>query len=779
MIIIEMNPRVSRSSALASKATGFPIARIAAKLALGYSLDEIPNDITTRTPSCFEPSIDYVVVKIPRFNFEKFPSADPTLGTQMKSVGEAMAFGRSFEEAFQKAVISLETGTAGLGTSRKLRALGKQELIQQSGIPRAERIFCVLEAFRQGATVEELNRSSQIDPWFLRRLRQLILKEEELRDCGSHIAATTLRELKRSGFSDARIAQLSGGTEADVRVLRERCDIHPEFSVVDTCAGEFQASTPYLYSSYSCSGDVALQTEDRRTVLILGSGPNRIGQGIEFDYCCVHAVFALQAADVKAVMVNCNPETVSTDYDVSDALYFEPLTVEHVLEIAAREKPTGIIVQFGGQTPLKLARTLHEAGLPILGTSVSAIEACEDRELFAALVRRLGLRQPVFGTARSFGEAREIANRLQFPLMIRPSFVLGGRAMRVVFSDEELESYFNEGVDVSEDRPVLLDRFLQEAIEVDVDAVCDQDGNVRIAGIMEHIERAGVHSGDSSCCLPPQTLQPSVIKSLREQTILLARETKTIGLINVQYAVQGSDVYVLEVNPRASRTIPFVSKATGVPWAQIATRVMLGETLTAIGAEETDTLSSVFVKACVFPFDRFAGVDTLLGPEMKSTGEVMGIGRDFAEAFYKSQVAAKNHLPRQGTAFLSVRDEDKLEVIEVARVLAGCGLKLLATEGTAHALRDAGIAVETVKKVRDGSPHIVDLLGNGSVQIVVNTPEGSRPHLDSTSIRLVANELRVPTYTTMAAARAAAEAIACLCEDRPFLVKSLQELHTI
>lgn len=775
VIVIEMNPRVSRSSALASKATGFPIAKIAAKLAVGFTLDEIRNDITKETPACFEPSIDYVVVKIPRFNFEKFPLAEPVLGTQMKSVGEVLSFGRTFQEALQKAMASMELGSYGFDGAGYARDLGRSELLESCAIPAPQRLWLVGEAFRQGFSVRELNQSTKIDPWFLEQIEDLIQTEEELR-AGSTVASIAenqMRDLKRRGFTDRRLSSLLGVAESEVRNHRLALGVRPSFKSVDTCAAEFEAFTPYLYSTYDGASEAP--PTNRRKIVILGAGPNRIGQGIEFDYCCVHASMALRADGFETIMINCNPETVSTDYDTSDRLYFEPLTVESVLAIVERERPEGVIVQFGGQTPLRISAELHELGVPIIGTSVDSIDVAEDRERFSALITKLGLRQPPFATARSAEEALDAARKIGFPLMIRPSFVLGGRAMRVIYSEEGVLNYMREGVEVSHNRPVLLDRFLDGAIEVDVDTVSD-GSQVLVAGVMEHIEPAGIHSGDSSCCLPPQTLPEHVVTELKRQAHVLAEELNVVGLMNIQFAVPKSgDVYILEVNPRASRTVPFVSKATGVAWAKVASRVMAGKKLAAMGVKEVVPQGYVSVKASVFPFSKFPGVDTILGPEMKSTGEVMGMHRSFAGAFAKSQFASNIPLPRAGAVFLSVKDQDKEELPPIARRLAALGFELLATGGTAQFLRDQGLHVRTVKKVREGSPHIVDELGAGGVSLVINTPEGWMPVMDSKSIRLVANELRVPTYTTMAAARAVSEAVG-LVQSGDFLnVKALQD----
>ncbi len=777
IIVIEMNPRVSRSSALASKATGFPIAKIAAKLAVGYTLDEIPNDITKETPACFEPSIDYVVVKIPRFNFEKFPMADPSLGTQMKSVGEVLSFGGTFKEALQKAMCSMEMDSYGFDRAKLAKDMGRGELMEACGVPSPHRLWLVGEAFRAGASVRELFQASKIDPWFLGEIEEIIQAEEKLKGTKlSALSADELHELKGFGFSDRRIAALTGSREIEVRTRRKQFGIKPSFRKVDTCAAEFVANTPYLYSSYG--GPSEAPPTDRKKVIILGAGPNRIGQGIEFDYCCVHASMALREDGYETIMVNCNPETVSTDYDTSDRLYFEPLTVESVMSIVEREQPYGVIVQFGGQTPLRISGELAALGVPVIGTSVESIDVAEDRERFSSLVARLKLQQPPYATARSTEEAVAAARKIGFPLMMRPSFVLGGRAMRVIYSEEEVINYMQEGVEVSHDRPVLLDRFLDGAIEVDVDAVSDGK-QVLIAGVMEHIEPAGIHSGDSSCCLPPQTLSAAVIDELKRQARLLASELKVVGLMNIQFAVvNGSDIYILEVNPRASRTVPFVSKATGVPWAKVASRLMAGKSLKEIGVKEVEPKGYVSVKASVFPFSKFPGVDTILGPEMKSTGEVMGLHANFGGAFAKSQFAASIKLPSEGAVFLSIKEEDKKELGAIAERLSKLGFSLVATKGTAEFLAQKGYAVEVVNKVRDGSPHVVDKLGLGELVLVLNTPEGwSKPVMDSKSIRMVANELRIPTYTTIAAAGAVSQALE-MVKDRTFLqVRALQDYY--
>ena len=774
IIVIEMNPRVSRSSALASKATGFPIAKIAAKLAVGYTLDEISNDITKETPACFEPSIDYVVVKIPRFNFEKFPMADTTLGTQMKSVGEVLSFGRTFQEALQKAISSMEMDTYGFDRAKLTKDLGKQELLEASGVPGPHRLWFVGEALRANFSVRDLFHATSIDPWFLGQIEELIQHEEQLK--GKTLASLSKEEifdLKSLGFTDRRLAQLLGAREAEVRDYRKNLGVKSSFKSVDTCAAEFVAHTPYLYSSYDQGSDAP--PTNRKKIMILGAGPNRIGQGIEFDYCCVHAAMALKDDGFETIMVNCNPETVSTDYDTSDRLYFEPLTVESVMSIVEREKPHGVIVQFGGQTPLRISNELAALGVPVIGTSVDSIDIAEDRERFSALIKKLGLRQPQYATARSPEQALEAARYVGFPLMIRPSFVLGGRAMRVIYNEDEVKAYMQEGVEVSHDRPVLLDRFLDAAIEVDVDAVSD-GSEVVIAGVMEHIEPAGIHSGDSSCCLPPQTLSSSTVDELKRQAKILAKELNVVGLMNIQFAVtQSGDIYILEVNPRASRTVPFVSKATGIPWAKVASRLMAGKKIKELGVREFEPTGYVSVKASVFPFSKFPGVDTILGPEMKSTGEVMGIHANFAGAFAKSQFASNINLPSSGKIFLSIRDRDKESIPLIVERLTSSGFSVVATKGSAQYLKEHGITVEVVNKVRDGSPHIVDMLGTGEVSMVINTPEGWQPVMDSKSIRIVANEMRIPTYTTIAAGKAVSEALQ-MVQDRSYLtVRALQD----
>jgi len=785
LVVIEMNPRVSRSSALASKATGFPIAKIAAKLAVGYTLDEITNDITRETPACFEPTIDYVVTKIPRFTFEKFPAADATLTTQMKSVGEVMAIGRTFKESFQKALRSLEIGVCGLDsklfdlaeeTRRSLTEKEQGLLLEKLKTPNAERVWYLADALRSGMSVEEVFRHTAFDPWFVHNLSQIIAKEEELKQVEVKLETeeklkSILFEAKQYGFSDKMLAKLWKTSEDAVRELRWKLAIRPVYKRVDTCAAEFVAHTPYLYSTYEqeCEAEVS----DRKKVIILGGGPNRIGQGIEFDYCCVHGVFALAEDGYETIMVNCNPETVSTDYDTSDRLYFEPLTLEDVLEIVAKEKPYGVIVQFGGQTPLKLAVALEQAGVPIIGTTPDAIDRAEDRERFQEMLHKLKLLQPANGTARSTEEALVIANRIGYPVVVRPSYVLGGRAMEIVYDDENLNRYMTTAVQASPEHPILVDKFLDAAIEVDVDALCDGT-QVVIGGIMEHIEEAGIHSGDSACSLPPYSLEPQLIAEIRRQTEVMALELNVKGLMNVQYAVKDGTIYVLEVNPRASRTAPFVSKATGRPLAKIAARVMAGKSLAELGVSGDIVPDYFSVKEAVFPFVKFPGVDTLLGPEMKSTGEVMGIGDSFAEAFAKSQMGAGVKLPMTGNAFISIRDSDKKHVVNAAEKLYKAGFGLLATAGTAVFLEEKGIPVKRVNKVKEGRPHIVDAIKNGEVQLVINTTQGAQAVADSFSIRRESLMQGIAYYTTTAGANAAVDAIRAL-KEQELQVRPLQD----
>ncbi len=772
LVVIEMNPRVSRSSALASKATGFPIAKIAAKLAVGYTLDEIPNDITRETPASFEPTIDYVVVKVPRFTFDKFPQTRDLLGPQMKSVGEAMSIGRTFKEALQKALRSLEIDSYGFESTNGSVEAPLDAMRASLQTPNAHRLWSVAEAFRLGMSVDELYQLSKIDPWFLDNIVQIVECEKEIqRARGPQEAAAQpaevvaalppglLRRAKQMGFSDVHLSRLLGVSEGDVRAERERLDVIPVYKTVDTCAAEFVAHTPYLYSTYE--GEDESQPTDRKKVIILGGGPNRIGQGIEFDYCCVHAAFALKEDGFEAIMVNCNPETVSTDYDTSDKLYFEPLTLEDVLSIVRREQPHGVIVQFGGQTPLKLAVPLERAGVSILGTPPDAIDRAEDRERFKLLLERLGLRQPANGTARSVEEAVAIAQDIAYPVLVRPSYVLGGRAMELVYDEASLRRYMREAVSVSAERPVLIDKFLDDATEVDVDALSDGQ-QVVVGGIMEHIELAGVHSGDSACSLPPRSLSAAVQNEIRRQTTLLAQELGVVGLMNIQFAVKEQQVFLIEVNPRASRTVPFVSKSIGIPLAKIAARVMAGKTLDELGFTQEVIPEHVTVKEAVFPFIKFPGVDTILGPEMKSTGEVMGVDQSFAMAFAKAQFAAGNILPETGTAFLSVRDRDKPALLPIARQLVENDFSLVATRGTCAFLQQHGLPVEMVNKVLEGSPHIVDALQASSIDLVINTTEGAQSIQDSFSIRRSALECQVPYFTTVAGAGAAVEGIARL-----------------
>ncbi|MBD7986614.1 carbamoyl-phosphate synthase large subunit [Luteimonas sp. Sa2BVA3] len=761
VVVIEMNPRVSRSSALASKATGFPIAKVAAKLAVGYTLDELKNEITGgRTPASFEPSIDYVVTKIPRFAFEKFPQADSRLTTQMKSVGEVMAIGRTFQESLQKALRGMETGKVGLDPTGLALDTddGRAALRRELREPGPERLFHVADAFRAGMTVDEVYGLSWIDPWFLDQIEDLVAAEREVAASGvGALDAARMRELKRMGFSDARLAELVGVEEKAVRALRRAFGIRPVYKRVDSCAAEFATTTAYLYSTYE--EECEAEPTGRDKIMVLGGGPNRIGQGIEFDYCCVHAALALREDGYETIMVNCNPETVSTDYDTSDRLYFEPVTLEDVLEIVELEKPKGVIVHYGGQTPLKLARALEANGVPIIGTSPDSIDLAEDRERFQKLVDGLGLRQPPNRTARSAEEALVLAREVGYPLVVRPSYVLGGRAMEVVHADADLERYMREAVKVSNDSPVLLDRFLDNAIEVDIDVIADAEGRVLVGGLMEHIEEAGVHSGDSSCSLPPYSLSEDTKARLREQVAALARELKVVGLMNTQFAVQTSDegedtIYLLEVNPRASRTVPFVSKATGVPLAKIAARCMAGRSLAEQGAVDEVVPEYYSVKEAIFPFAKFQGVDPILGPEMRSTGEVMGVGRDFGAAFARAQEAAGIRAPQPGKAFVSVRDPDKKRVLPVARALVERGFTLVATSGTAAWLRDNGFDCEQVNKVAEGRPHVVDLIKNGDIAYIVNTTEGRQAIADSFSIRREALQQRVTYSTTIAGAKA-------------------------
>jgi len=815
MVVIEMNPRVSRSSALASKATGFPIAKIAAKLAVGLTLDEIPNDITRETPASFEPTIDYVVTKFPRFAFEKFPEADPTLTTQMKSVGEVMSIGRTFKESLQKAIRSLEIGSYGLENIYDDINVIKQKL----KTPNSERIWFIAQAFREGMSIQEIHELTWIDPWFLHNIKQIIEMEEKFKVQSSKFKVQSLspelieimKEAKRYGFSDRRIAELLNVEEADIRHLRRKYNMHAVYKTVDTCGAEFTAYTPYLYSTYEVpfykveseklkvkgemqtppqpplskegSGGVfselILENEanpnSRKKIVILGSGPNRIGQGIEFDYCCVHAVFALKELGYETIMINCNPETVSTDYDTADRLYFEPLTIEDVLNIINTEKPEGVIVQFGGQTPLKLAVPLEKEGVRILGTSPDSIDRAEDRKRFKELLHKLKLKQAESDTALSVEEAIHAAERIGYPVMVRPSYVLGGRAMEIVYDEKSLSEYMKRAVKASPEHPVLIDKYLEDAIEVDVDAISD-GRDVIIGGVMEHIEEAGIHSGDSACSLPPHSLEKDIINEIKKQTKALAKELSVIGLMNVQFAVRDHDIYILEVNPRASRTVPFVGKATGIPLAKIAAKLMVGKTLKELGLREEKHIKHIAVKEAVFPFDRFYGVDTILGPEMKSTGEVMGIDEDFGLAFGKSQISCGNRIPLSGKIFVSLKDKDKPISVPIVKKLLELGLSVIATRGTAMHLKERGLDVEVINKVAEGRPHIVDLIKNKEINFVINTVSGTQAQKDSFSIRQSALQYRVPFTTTISGAIAAVNAIEML-KKKKVNIKSIQEYH--
>ncbi|ADJ27510.1 carbamoyl-phosphate synthase large subunit [Nitrosococcus watsonii] len=774
LIIIEMNPRVSRSSALASKATGFPIAKVAAKLAVGYTLDELQNEITGGlTPASFEPSIDYVVTKIPRFTFEKFPKADARLTTQMKSVGEVMAIGRNFQESLQKALRGLETGADGFNEKVDLTAKDAAETLRyQLRVPSADRLYYLADAFRAGFSMQEVYGLSHIDPWFLAQIQELIQVEQGLQGISlKQVEKDQLYRLKRQGFSDRRLAILLGVEEKEVRQRRHTLGIRPVYKRVDTCGAEFATTTAYLYSTYDEECEAA--PSQRNKIMVLGGGPNRIGQGIEFDYCCVHAALALREDGYETIMVNCNPETVSTDYDTSDRLYFEPLTLEDVLEIISLEQPQGVIVQYGGQTPLKLARALEAAGAPIIGTSPDSIDLAEDRERFQRLIEKLGLKQPPNRTARTQEEALRLAAEIGYPLVVRPSYVLGGRAMEIVYTADELARYMKEAVSVSNDSPVLLDRFLDEATEVDVDAICD-GGQVMVGGIMEHIEQAGVHSGDSACALPPFSLNAAVQNRLREQVCNMARELKVVGLMNTQFAIQANEIYVLEVNPRASRTVPFVSKTIGIPLAKIAARCMMGQSLAEQGMIEEIIPHYFAVKEAVFPFIKFSGVDPILGPEMKSTGEVMGTGRYFGEAFYKALLGAGVVLPQQGKVFISVRDADKQRIIPIAQELSRLGFELLATRGTSAVLGQEGVACLQVNKVLEGQPHIVDMIKNDEIALIINTTEGRKAVSDSYAIRRSALQHKVTYTTTVAGAWATCEALRAETTDSVYRLQDLQ-----
>ena len=774
MIIIEMNPRVSRSSALASKATGFPIAKVAAKLAVGYTLDELRNEITGNvTPASFEPAIDYVVTKIPRFAFEKFPIADDRLTTQMKSVGEVMAIGRTFQESLQKALRGLEIGVDGLDSLDEVsEPLDDEAFLSQLREPRGERLWYLADAFRRGFDAERLFEVTKIDPWFLEQVRELVGVESDLQNKAlKQIKKEELFQLKRKGFSDRRLAKLLKTEEQAVRDARHGFEIRPVYKRVDSCAAEFASATAYMYSTYEEECESA--PNDKQKIVVLGGGPNRIGQGIEFDYCCVHAAFALREDGFETIMINCNPETVSTDYDTSDRLYFEPVTLEDVLEILHIEKPVGVIVQYGGQTPLKLARALEAAGAPIIGTSPDSIDLAEDRERFQQMIVNLNLKQPPNRTARTPEQALVLADEVGYPLVVRPSYVLGGRAMEIVSNSSDLQRYMNEAVSVSNDSPVLLDRFLNAAIEIDVDAICDGT-DVLIGGIMEHIEEAGIHSGDSACSIPPYSLSVELQDQLREQMRKMALELKVIGLMNAQFAIQGDDIYVLEVNPRASRTVPFVSKATGLPLAKIAARCMVNKSLVEQGVTKEIIPKHYSVKESVFPFIKFPGVDAILGPEMKSTGEVMGVGKTFGEAFYKGTLGAGVELPKHGLAFISVRNSDKEASIDIARKLIGKGFELIATDGTAIALNEAGIKCERVNKVTQGQPHIVDMIINEEVALIVNTTEGKQAIRDSYLIRREAMNHKITLTTTISGARATCMALDYLGNIE---VNKLQDLH--
>ena len=785
VIVIEMNPRVSRSSALASKATGFPIAKFAAKLAVGYRLNEISNDITEKTPASFEPTIDYVVTKVPRFAFEKFPGSSSTLTTQMKSVGEAMSIGRTFNESFQKALRSLETGRAGWGCDRPEKLPTISQVSANLRRPHPERIFDIRHAMQLGLTVEEIYDLTAIDPWFLDKFKQLLFVEKFIKRTPlQDITEAQMLGIKKEGFSDRQIAFATKTTEDDVRAYRKSLGVVPVYKMVDTCAAEFESNTPYYYSTYEAETEVL--PSDRRKVMILGGGPNRIGQGIEFDYCCCHASFALQADDYETIMVNSNPETVSTDYDTSDRLYFEPLTKEDVLNIIEAENPDGVIVQFGGQTPLKLAVPLQKyldttadsvktpIKTKIWGTSPDSIDAAEDRERFEEMLRELDIRQPPNGIARSYQESLSIAQKISYPVVVRPSYVLGGRAMEIVYSDADLERYMTTAVQVDPDQPILIDKFLQNAVEVDVDAVCDRTGQAVIGGIMEHIEQAGIHSGDSACALPTVNLSDTALATIRDWTYKLAKRLNVIGLMNIQYAIQGDTVFIIEANPRASRTVPFVSKATGARLAQIAVRIMSGKTLEELGFTEEIIPTHLSVKEAVLPFNKFPGTDTLLGPEMRSTGEVMGIDTSFGQAYAKAELAASQKLPQAGIVFVSVNDRDKSAVVPIAKGFAEFGFSLLATSGTYNTLKAAGIPVERTLKIHEGRPHVGDALKNNMVQLIINSPIGEAAQVDDRIIRRTALEHKIPTVTTIAGAKATLAAIQSL-KDNKLAVKALQD----
>jgi carbamoyl-phosphate synthase large subunit len=780
VIVIEMNPRVSRSSALASKATGFPIAKMAAKLAVGYTLDEIPNDITKKTPASFEPTIDYVVTKIPRFAFEKFPGSNNTLTTQMKSVGEAMAIGRTFQESFQKALRSLETGRAGWGCDIDEKLPSLEQIRSSLRTPNPDRVFTIRQAMIMGMSVEEIYELTAIDPWFLDKLEDILNTEKFLKLTPlSGLDRSQMLQVKRQGFSDRQIAFATKTHEDQVRTYRKSLNVIPAYKTVDTCAAEFEALTPYYYSTYEEETEVL--PSDRPKVMILGGGPNRIGQGIEFDYCCCHASFALRADGYETIMVNSNPETVSTDYDTSDRLYFEPLTKEDVLNILEAESPEGVIIQFGGQTPLKLAVPLQEyltqnpdCTTKIWGTSPDSIDAAEDRERFEKILRELDIKQPPNGLARSFEEARSVARRITYPVVVRPSYVLGGRAMEIVYSDADLERYMVYAVQVEPDHPILIDKFLENAIEVDVDAIADAEGNVTIGGVMEHIEQAGIHSGDSACSLPSVSLSDEALAQIRTWTIDLAKALKVIGLMNIQFAVQGTQVFIIEANPRASRTVPFVSKAIGQPLAKLASRVMSGKTLAELNFTTEIIPTHISVKEAVLPFEKFPGTDTILGPEMRSTGEVMGIDSSFGAAYAKAEMGASQWLPKEGCVFISTNDRDKQLVIPVAKAFIDLGFKVIATSGTRKVLRDSGLEVELVYKLHEGRPHVLDAIKNKQIQLIINTPSGEEAQSDGRSIRRAALTYKVPIVTTIAGAKATAAAIESM-QSKPLTVRALQD----
>ncbi|MEK7813969.1 MAG: carbamoyl-phosphate synthase large subunit [Candidatus Desantisbacteria bacterium] len=773
MVVIEINPRVSRSSALASKATGFPIAKMAAKLAVGYTLDEIPNDITRQTPASFEPTIDYCVVKIPRFTFEKFPGVEDVLGISMKSVGEAMAIGRTFKEALQKGLRSLEIGRFGLGGDGKDIQKDIEEIKRNISIPNSLRIFYLREALLAGMSMDEIHEITRIDKWFLYNIKQIVDMEQEIKAQGSGISAETIKKAKQYGFSDRQLAHLLDSDEEAVRKLRKGYGVEAVFNLVDTCAAEFEAWTPYYYSTYETEDET--RSSNKKKVLILGGGPNRIGQGIEFDYCCCQASFALREEGYESIMVNCNPETVSTDYDTSDRLYFEPMTREDILNIVDREKPEGVIIQLGGQTPLNLAIPLEKAGVKILGTSTDAVDRAENRERFKMMLQKLGLKQSPNGTVVIIEDAKKIARTIGYPIIVRPSYVLGGRAMEIVYDEHDLEKYMRNAVFVSHDRPVLIDKFLEDAIEVDVDAISDGEV-VIIGGIMEHIEFAGVHSGDSACVLPPHTLSSFIIHGIKENTYAIAKELGVIGLLNIQYAVQGNDIFVLEVNPRASRTVPFVSKAIGVSLARLAAKVMLGKKLKELGFNKEIETQHVAVKEAVFPFARFSGVDPVLGPEMKSTGEVMGIDTSFGKAFAKSQIAASQHLPTKGTIFISVKDKDKPVILSAVQRFIELGFKLIGTEGTVKYYKEHGISMDRIFKVGEGRPDIVDMIKNNEISLLINTPSGKKPRTDEITIRSHAYLHGIPIVTIAQGVLAAVDGIAALREGS-LQIKSIQGYH--